>query len=188
MSFPDKLIIYDGVKYACNIGTMVRTNVIYDPSIGNLLVEPVDDVNVGFWLNILHFLLNLFWKRVKCIPYNRNFMKIVLYTSMLKKYSMYKNTHLSTWKKSDAELVMELRKQGYQIIVLDNNPNYVKVPLSKDVLSSGKIALIVGSENHGVRTEFLDAADMQVFIPTAGDHPLNVSIAHGIAVHTLFGC
>ena len=81
-----------------------------------------------------------------------------------------------------------LKKQGYQIIGLENNIQNVPIyqlndPKLKTKLSD-KIVLILGEEVHGIKNSLYDIIDFFVEIPMQGQkESFNVSVATGIAIY-----
>lgn len=76
-----------------------------------------------------------------------------------------------------------LKEQGYQIIVTSPHaPNLQsQAPLQKK-----PIVLVVGNEQHGVSTAFMDSADMCIQIPMMPSvESLNVGVATGISLYEL---
>lgn len=77
----------------------------------------------------------------------------------------------------------ELKKEGYEIIALEQHPDSKRL---RDFKSSEKFALIVGSEVEGVSKEALELSDEVVEIPMMGmKESLNVSVAAGVAMYHL---
>lgn len=84
----------------------------------------------------------------------------------------------------DAEpLIAQLKKQGYQIAVLEQTPDAIMLPEFKP---HDKIALLLGEEVFGVPPRLLAQADVAVEIPMRGQkESFNVSVACGIALYAL---
>ena len=83
--------------------------------------------------------------------------------------------------------VEKLRKDGWQIIGLENNIPEKTVPIGeiKGALSS-KVALILGEEVHGINPDLYNLIDLFVEIPMKGQkESFNVSVASGIAMYEL---
>jgi len=80
-------------------------------------------------------------------------------------------------------LIIKLKQEGFQIIALEQNPD------SEDLSTfqtSGKFALMVGSETDGVSKIALENSDKIVEISMAGmKESLNVSVAAGVALFKL---
>ncbi len=91
------------------------------------------------------------------------------------------------WEKRDSTLaaIVELKKQGYKILAIEQSPG--SAPLFDVKLKpSDKYALVLGNEKSGLEAEILRAADKVVEIPMAGrKESLNVAVAFGIVVFTL---
>jgi tRNA G18 (ribose-2'-O)-methylase SpoU len=82
-------------------------------------------------------------------------------------------------------LVAELRAAGFIIVSLELTRDSIDIR-AFDPPSPGRIALILGSENHGVSPALLDASDYTVHIPMAGQNSsLNVATACSIALYEL---
>lgn len=76
-----------------------------------------------------------------------------------------------------------LRKQGYQIVVVEKTEH--SVDFQKGVYTN-KVALVFGNEVGGVTAELIQLADLIVSIPMAGQkESLNVSVAGGIIIFHL---
>ena len=83
--------------------------------------------------------------------------------------------------------VEKLRKDGWQIVGLENNIPEKTVPIGeiKGALSS-KVALILGEEVHGINPDLYNLIDLFVEIPMKGQkESFNVSVASGIAIYEL---
>lgn len=73
-----------------------------------------------------------------------------------------------------------LRSQGFAIVVTtpDTDLRHTDADLR------GRVAIVVGSEKHGVTAEFLAAADQRVAIPMGGRvNSLNVSVAAAVVLY-----
>lgn len=82
-----------------------------------------------------------------------------------------------------AGTIEQLRKDGYEIIVLERTSESAPISSYKP---HKKFAVILGNEVLGVSKETLDAADAVLEIPMRGEkESLNVSVAAGIALYTL---
>ena len=81
------------------------------------------------------------------------------------------------------ELVNQKKKEGFAIVCLEQHTDAVaiqKYTPSKDLL------LVVGNEVSGISDPLLTLADSIIYIPQYGSkESLNVSVAGGIALHTL---
>jgi|SRR3989344_8185170 len=93
------------------------------------------------------------------------------------------NTVEWEYKKEIGPVIGGLKKQGFQIIALEQTPD------SKDLKSlskPNKYAVIVGNEVTGVSKEALDTSDTVAEIPMLGHkESLNVSVAAGVALFVL---
>lgn len=85
-----------------------------------------------------------------------------------------------TWR-----LIQTLKKEGYFLIALEQNPKSKNLFKIKKIKKK-KIALILGKETKGLSQKILSKADLIVEIPMYGKkESLNVSVAFGIAVYYL---
>ncbi len=86
---------------------------------------------------------------------------------------------------SPIELIKKLKKEGFEIVGLEQSPksvDYKKVKIKKPTL------FVVGSEVTGVDSKILSLCDKIVEIPMLGDkESLNVSVAFGIALFRIIG-
>ena len=86
------------------------------------------------------------------------------------------------------EAVKYLQEMGADIVSLeitDESIDYKTVPQPDGLVP---FVLIVGNENVGVSAEWIDASDMVVHIPMAGEkESLNVSTSCGIALFRILG-
>src|SRR3989344_3650506 len=84
------------------------------------------------------------------------------------------------YKKEIGLVIDNLKKEGFQIIALEQTPD------SKDLKSltkPDKFAIIVGNEVTGVSKKALDVSDVVAEIPMLGyKESLNVSVAAGVAL------
>ncbi len=81
------------------------------------------------------------------------------------------------------ELISKLKKEGFQIISIEQDPTSVDY---KKVKVAGKALVIVGNEVGGVAQEILDLSDVIAEIPLQGKkESLNVSVAAGVALFRL---
>ncbi len=87
----------------------------------------------------------------------------------------------------DAALVVgDLKKSGYQIVVLEQTDSSV---LYHDFLPTAPVCLILGNEIEGVSDQLVDLADASVEIEMAGHkNSLNVGVAFGIVGYHLRNC
>ena len=86
-----------------------------------------------------------------------------------------------------SELVT-LKKQGWQIVGLENNISSDKLVALNDERLSGmlsdKVVLVLGEEVHGIDYSLHDIIDLFVEIPMKGQkESFNVSVAAGIAMY-----
>lgn len=82
------------------------------------------------------------------------------------------------WRK-----VVELKKQGYQIIALEKTKQATNIFSFKPKFP---LVLILGNEKRGLSPKILKYCDKVVFIPMSGyKESLNVSVAYGIAIYQL---
>jgi tRNA G18 (ribose-2'-O)-methylase SpoU len=77
-----------------------------------------------------------------------------------------------------------LRRRGFSVVALTPDP--AAVPLEDAVHGATRVALVLGSEGHGLTRRWLDTADVRARIPMqAGVDSLNVASAAAIACYTL---
>ena len=85
---------------------------------------------------------------------------------------------------SAATLIKKLKKQGIKIIALENN---VKATNIINFKPKFPLALVLGEETKGINSSILKLCDEVVEIPMLGKkESLNVSVAFGIAAHSLW--
>ena len=92
---------------------------------------------------------------------------------------------IGTWKwvlweqyKTTKECVLQLKKEGYQIIGCEQTTNSVNYQKAK---YNSKIAIITGSENFGISPDVLKLVDKVVEIPMFGVNiSLNVLVATSV--------
>ncbi|MFA6097871.1 MAG: TrmH family RNA methyltransferase [Candidatus Paceibacterota bacterium] len=78
-------------------------------------------------------------------------------------------------------VVEELKKNGFEIVSLEQNPESIDYSAYKPKCP---VALIIGNENSGVKKTLLDRSDKIIEIPMRGaKESLNVSVAFGIAAY-----
>ncbi|MEI6627315.1 MAG: RNA methyltransferase [bacterium] len=83
------------------------------------------------------------------------------------------------------QLVDKLKKQGFQIVALEQTPSSVDIKRFKPKFP---LVLIVGNEVNGVAPSLLKRSDACVEIAMNGmKESLNVSVAYGIASYALNG-
>jgi len=79
-------------------------------------------------------------------------------------------------------LIKKLKKEGYQIIALEQDKR--SIPYFKFKPKNKKIALILGDEVKGISKSILKYCDLIIEIPMYGKkESLNVSVAFGIAAY-----
>jgi tRNA G18 (ribose-2'-O)-methylase SpoU len=79
-----------------------------------------------------------------------------------------------------------LRRKGFTTVALTPAPD--AVPLESAVRSDGPVALLLGSEGHGLSDRWLSTADLRAGIPmTEGVDSLNIAAAAAIACYLLAG-
>lgn len=77
----------------------------------------------------------------------------------------------------------ELSAQGYTIVGLEQAPNATLLP---HFTPSGKIALLIGEEVHGIEQSLINECDTLIEIPMRGQkESFNVSVATGIALYQI---
>jgi RNA methyltransferase, TrmH family len=87
--------------------------------------------------------------------------------------------HLPLAQCTTGEALPWLRRRGVRVVVA--TPHAARTLWDADL--GGPLALVVGSERHGVASVWLDAADLTVSIPMPGpSDSLNVGVATGIAL------
>lgn len=80
-------------------------------------------------------------------------------------------------------LILKLKKSGWQIVALEQNPKAIDY---KKLKLKPKTLLVVGNEVEGVSQKVLKTADKIIEIPMLGKkESLNVSVATGIALFRL---
>ncbi len=86
---------------------------------------------------------------------------------------------------SPEKLIRKLKKDGCQIVALEQSKNsvdYKKIKIASSVL------FVVGNEVDGVNTKLLALADVVAEIPMKGEkESLNVSVAFGVALFRMLG-
>ena len=86
---------------------------------------------------------------------------------------------------SPEKIIEKLKKEGYQIISLEQSDlsvDYKKVKLHSPVL------FIVGNEVEGISKKILSLCDVVAEIPMLGEkESLNVSVAFGIGIYRMLG-
>ncbi|MEI6057651.1 MAG: TrmH family RNA methyltransferase [bacterium] len=92
------------------------------------------------------------------------------------------------WEQAESpvELVTKLKKESYEIVVLEQAKKSVDYTKVRDFLKGEKVVVIFGNEVGGVPKELLDLADVIAEIPMRGEkESLNVSVAGGILLSRL---
>jgi tRNA G18 (ribose-2'-O)-methylase SpoU len=87
-----------------------------------------------------------------------------------------------SWVQRDnlAELILELKNEGYKIIALEQDERSVDY---KNVEVGAKNAFILGTEVSGLSKDILDICDVIAEIPMKGEkESLNVSVSFGVAI------
>ena len=83
------------------------------------------------------------------------------------------------------EIINKLKKDGFDIIALEQTPNSVILPKLK-TNPNQKIALLLGEEVHGITQNLLKECDYSIEIPMFGQkESFNVSVATGIALYKI---
>ncbi|NOQ68302.1 TrmH family RNA methyltransferase [Patescibacteria group bacterium] len=85
--------------------------------------------------------------------------------------------------KQSWRIVEKLKKEGYQIVSLEQTPKSISYLKFKPKFP---LALIIGNEGKGVKKSLLKRSDKIIDIPMCGQkESLNVSVAFGIAVYRI---
>ncbi|MCK4524906.1 MAG: TrmH family RNA methyltransferase [Candidatus Andersenbacteria bacterium] len=85
--------------------------------------------------------------------------------------------------KQSWRIVEKLKKEGYQIVSLEQTPKSISYLKFKPKFP---LALIVGNEGKGVKKSLLKRSDKIINIPMRGQkESLNVSVAFGIAAYRI---
>ncbi len=83
------------------------------------------------------------------------------------------------YRKTLTPLITTLKKQGFQIIAIEQADNSIDY---KDVIVAEKVAFIVGNEVDGLSATVLKKCDVVAEIPMNGKkESLNVSVSFGVA-------
>lgn len=91
-----------------------------------------------------------------------------------------------TWSEDIIKTLIDLKKQGFQIIGLENNLEQKSILLDNFKADTEKIVLILGEEVHGIPKELYPEIDTFLEIPMKGQkESFNVSVAAGIALYTI---
>jgi tRNA G18 (ribose-2'-O)-methylase SpoU len=87
--------------------------------------------------------------------------------------------------KQSWRLVEKLKKEGYQIISLEQTSRSINYTKFKPKFP---LALIIGNESNGVKKSLLNRSDKIIDIPMRGQkESLNVSVAFGIVAYWIGG-
>ena len=89
------------------------------------------------------------------------------------------------YAKQSWRLVEKLKKEGYQIVSLEQTPKSIDYKKFKPKFP---LALIIGNEGKGVKKSLLERSDKIIDIPMRGKkESLNVSVAFGIVAYWIGG-
>ena len=87
-------------------------------------------------------------------------------------------------KSSTLKVIDELKKEGYQILAIEQSRN--SIPHYRFKAKSKKIALVLGNEVAGLSPAILKRADKVLEIPMEGEkESLNVAVAFGIVAYAI---
>lgn len=90
-----------------------------------------------------------------------------------------------TYHSSSKEACIELKKNGYLIVAVEQVENSIFLNDFKNS-NDQKIALVLGNETDGVSEEVLEVCDLCIEIPQFGTkHSFNVSVCAGIVLWEL---
>lgn len=96
-------------------------------------------------------------------------------------------TESVVWKYYDStrQSITELKEAGYHIVSIEQVSGSIMV---QDFMpDSGKYALVLGNEVHGIADDIIDLSDSCLEIPQAGTkHSLNIAVAAGIVLWEFF--
>jgi len=93
-----------------------------------------------------------------------------------------------SWEKAKSlpQLIINLKKEGFRIIALEQSKKSVPYYSLSSSSSQKKLALIVGNEVQGLSKSILEKADTIIEIPMQGrKESLNVAVAFGIVAFSL---
>jgi len=96
-------------------------------------------------------------------------------------------TETVDWKyfENTIDAIQELKDNGYKIMSLEIAEGSTQIDSVK-IVSSDKIALVLGNEVKGVEQDIINITDNCLEIPQYGTkHSLNVSVSGGIAIWTI---
>lgn len=94
------------------------------------------------------------------------------------------------WERYDtlAGAVETLRKEGYEIVALEQSGRSIPYDAYAPKEPDAKAALLVGTEVTGLSDDELELADTVIEIPMCGTkESLNVSVAFGVAAYRITG-
>ncbi len=119
----------------------------------------------------------LFLCGITATPPSRDIHKTALGAEMTVKWEYAKETE---------EVIARLKEQGYTVLAVEQAQGAVMS--DSFVAEAGRrYALVFGNEVEGVSQQAVDMCDGCMEIPQAGTkHSLNVAVAGGIAIWTLF--
>jgi TrmH family RNA methyltransferase len=129
--------------------------------------------------NLGTIIRNCDWFGIKNILLSEN---IVDYTNpKVIRSSMGSVFHVNLFEEIDAETLLKLKRQGYEIFCADlEGENIFTYQRNK------KTILILSSESHGPSKEFLEISDKKICIPKIGDaESLNVASASAVLLAIL---
>ena len=129
--------------------------------------------------NLGTIIRNCDWFGIKNILLSEN---IVDYTNpKVIRSSMGSVFHVNLFEGIDAETLLKLKSQGYEILCADlEGENIFSHQRNK------KTILILSSESHGPSKEFLEISDKKICIPKIGDaESLNVASASAVLLAIL---
>ena len=83
-----------------------------------------------------------------------------------------------------------LRASGFVVAALTPEVSAIDIGVFVGTADArGRLAVVLGTEGHGLTAEALARADVQLRIPMAGEiDSLNIATAAGIALHRLHEC
>ncbi len=90
---------------------------------------------------------------------------------------------LVSFEHSEMPDIELLKNQGYEIIALEQTVKSINI---RDYKPTGKMALLLGEEVHGITEDLISICDTILEIPMVGKkESFNVSVATGIALYQL---
>jgi tRNA G18 (ribose-2'-O)-methylase SpoU len=115
---------------------------------------------------------------ITATPPHRNIQKTALGATESVNWEYYQTT---------MEAVLELRKNGYQIIGIEQVEGALKLQ-DFQIEKEKKYAMIFGHEIYGVEQEIINICDQCIEIPQFGTkHSLNIAVSAGIVLWELSG-